>query len=206
MSPLLITPLHTKHHGSKQPKQAHDNRIQHPIHRPLHASIPPRQRLRHPIDHEPHGQDGEIQRGVVMMHVRHTRHGHERHVMQEPASEGVQPAIVDVVDLAGGELVVAALPAHGVPGHEGAEAEERGRAAPVDEGVAEQEVLDDVVVPAAHAQADVQEGPLPELGGQVVLLVGVGHEGVVGGHHGDVEVHEVPEERRFVGTGVAGGY
>ncbi len=126
--------------------------------------------------------------------------------MQKPPSEGVQPPIMDLVDLARRQLVVATLPAHGVPGHEGAEAEERGRAAPVDEGVAEQEVLDDVVVPAAHAQADVQEGPLPEVGGEVVLLVGVGDEGVVGGHHGDVEVHEVAEEGRFVGPGVAGGY
>jgi hypothetical protein len=63
--------------------------------------------------------------------------------------------------------------------------------APVDERVAEEEVLDNVVIPAAHAQADVQERPLPGLGGKIVLLVRVGNEGVVGSHHGDVQVDEV---------------
>ena len=51
----------------------------------------------------------------------------------------------------------------------------------------------------------MQDGPLPELGGEVVLLVRVRDEGVVGGHHGDVEVDEVVEEGRLVGAGVASG-
>ena len=44
---------------------------------------------------------------------------------------------------------------------------------------------------------------MPESRSKVVLLVGVGDEGVVGGHHGDIEVDEVLEERRLVVTRVA---
>jgi hypothetical protein len=50
---------------------------------------------------------------------------------------------VDVVDVGGLELVVAALPADEVPEAEEAEDAERGGRGPVDEGVAEEEVLDD---------------------------------------------------------------
>ena len=98
--------------------------------------------------------------------------------------------------------IVAPLPAHGIPSYQTAEREERERGAPVYDRVSEQEVFHDVVVPAAHPQPDVQDRPLPELGGEVVLLVGVGYEGVVGGHHCDVEVHEVTEEGGTVGVGV----
>ena len=55
-----------------------------------------------------------------------------------------------------------------------------------------------VIVPTAHAEADVEKRPLPWLGGKVILLVGVGDKGVVGGHHGDVKVDEVAEEGRLV--------
>lgn len=86
---------------------------------------------------------------------------------------------MDVVDVRGFEFGVAALPADQVPGDEQPEDAEGGGGGPVDEGVAEEEVFDDWgelvekgerekgertgVVPAAHAEADVEEGPLPEL-------------------------------------------
>lgn len=31
-----------------------------------------------------------------------------------------------------------------------------------------------LIVPAAHAKADVEDGPLPELRGKVILLLGIG--------------------------------
>jgi hypothetical protein len=60
------------------------------------------------------------------------------------------------------------------------------------------------IVPTAHAETDVEEGPLPELGGEVVLLVRVGDEGVVGRHHGDIQMDEVLEEGRLEGAWVSG--
>ena len=45
---------------------------------------------------------------------------------------------------------------------------------------------------------------MPGFGGEVVLFVGVWDEGVVGCHHGYVQVHEVAEEWGFVGAWVAG--
>jgi hypothetical protein len=59
-----------------------------------------------------------------------------------------------------------------------------------------------VVVPAAHAETNIEKRPLPGSGSQVILLVRVGDKGVVRSHHGDVQVDKVTKERRFVGTGV----
>lgn len=129
------------------------------------------------------------------MDICDSGHGDKRQVVQKPADDGVDAGVVEVVDIALGEVVVAALPAYAVPDDHQTEDGEGCGTAPVDEGVAEEEVLDDVVVPAAHAEADVEEWPLPWGGGEVVLFVWVGDEGVVGCHHCDVEVDKVTEER-----------
>ena len=42
--------------------------------------------------------------------------------------------------------------------------------------------------------------------GQVILLVGVGHQRIVGGHHGHIQVDKVFEERRLIVLGFAGWY
>ena len=60
-----------------------------------------------------------------------------------------------------------------------------------------------VVVPATHTESDVEEGPLPEGRCEIVLLVGVRHQGIVGSHHGDIQMNEVLEERRLVVARVA---
>lgn len=111
--------------------------------------------------------------------------------MKEPAYNGIQSGIVDLIDLRRFELVVPALPADEIPCDRRAKDTEGEGAAPIDYGVAEEEVLDDVIVPAAHTETDVKDRPLPELGGEVVLFIGIRHQGVVGCHHGYVEVHEV---------------
>jgi hypothetical protein len=49
----------------------------------------------------------------------------------------------------------------------------------------------------------VEDGPLPETGSQIILLVGIRNKGVVGCHHSNVEVDKVLEERRLVVTRVA---
>ena len=113
---------------------------------------------------------------------------------------------MEVVDLPHLKLRVATLPADQVPEKYSADGQEAGKAAPIDGGITKKEVLDDFVVPAAHAEADVEDRPLPELRGEVVLLVRIGDERVVGGHHGDVEVEEVSEEGGFVGAWVPCGY
>ena len=51
----------------------------------------------------------------------------------------------------------------------------------------------------------MEDGPLPPFGCEVVLLVRVGYEGVVGCHHRDVEVDKILEEGRFEGTGISRG-
>src|SRR4051812_43223725 len=70
-------------------------------------------------------------------------------------------------------------------------------------GHGEGKVVLTVVVPAAHTQTDMQNRPLPKLRSQVILLVWVGDQSVVRCHHSDVEVDEITEERRLVGTWVA---
>ena len=49
----------------------------------------------------------------------------------------------------------------------------------------------------------MEERPLPELRGQIILLVRVRNQCVVGGHHGNVQVDKILEERRSVRVGVA---
>lgn len=137
-----------------------------------------------------------------MVHVGDTCHDNKRKIVQEPADDGVDTGVVDLVNLLVVELSVATLPSHNVPGHDEADEAERHRTTPVDEWVTKEEILDNVVIPAAHAKSDVEDGPLPPLGGQVVLLVGIRHKGVVGCHHSHVEMDEVVNERRLVNIGI----
>lgn len=202
MLPLLIVPLHSKAESSKQPEQPNHNNIQRSEDPRLHALV---QVPRVPIHNKPTRQDGEIQRGIVVVHIGNTSHGEERHVVQEPSNQRVQSRVVELVDLCPGELIVSTLPADGVPSnHTEEESDGKGRP-PVDGRVPKEEVLDDGVVPSTHAETDVEKWPLPWLGGEIILLVWVGDESVVGSHHGDVEVDKVAEEGRFVCTWSAGG-
>ena len=111
--------------------------------------------------------------------------------MKKPAYNGIKSRVVDLINLRRFELVVSALPADEIPCHHRAKDTKGEGAAPIDNGVAEEEVLDDVVIPAAHAKADVQDRPLPELGSKVILFIRIRHQSVVGRHHGHVEVHKV---------------
>ena len=50
----------------------------------------------------------------------------------------------------------------------------------------------------------MEKGPLPEGGSEIILLIGVWYERIVGGHHGDVEVDEILPEGRLVVSRLAG--
>jgi hypothetical protein len=75
--------------------------------------------------------------------VGDTTHSDERDVVQEPADDGVETGVVDLVYLVGLEVVVTALPTDEVEGNQEREDTQGGRGTPVDDGVAEEEVLDD---------------------------------------------------------------
>lgn len=51
----------------------------------------------------------------------------------------------------------------------------------------------------------MEEGPLPPLRGKVILLVWIGNKGVIRGHHSNIEVDEVLEEGRLVGSWITRG-
>lgn len=51
----------------------------------------------------------------------------------------------------------------------------------------------------------MENGPLPVLRREVILLIGVRNKGVVGGHHSHVQMHKVAEERRLVGADISLG-
>lgn len=112
MPPLRMTPDHAKANMPEQHKQPHNDHIQEPIDSPLDF---PAESPRRPIDTEARRQDGEIKRGVVVMHVRDTRHGDEGEVVQEPADDRIETRVVDVVDVRRLQLVVAALPPDQIP-------------------------------------------------------------------------------------------
>ena len=78
-----------------------------------------------------------------MMHISDPRHGDKRNVVQEPSDDGIQPGVVNLVNVGRLELLVASLPSNEVPGDNGDKDAETGRRAPVDDRIAEQKVLDD---------------------------------------------------------------
>lgn len=63
-----------------------------------------------------------------------------------------------------------------------------------------------VVAPSTHPQAEFEPWPVSWFGSEDILLVGVGDEGVVGCHHGYVEMPEIAQERRFVELHISSGH
>lgn len=49
----------------------------------------------------------------------------------------------------------------------------------------------------------MQDGPLPILRCEVILLIRIGDKSIVGGHHRDVQVNKVAEERGFVSADIS---
>lgn len=139
-----------------------------------------------PVSKETEAEDGEVERRVIVMDVGDTAHNDEGQVVEEPADDRVDSGVVDLVNAILAELLVATLPAESVPNNKKAKYTKSGGGAPVDERIAKQEILDSLVIPAAHSQANVKNRPLPPLGSQIVLLVRVGNKSVVRGHHGNV--------------------
>lgn len=131
MSPLLVFPLHSKDDSPEEHKQPNHKRIDKPIDRPLRPPILSRQGPRHPVKHEASRQDGKIQCRVIVVHVRDPCHGHERQIVQEPASDRIKATVVNVVDVGRLKLVIASLPADQIPGNQTSEDEKGQRRAPV---------------------------------------------------------------------------
>ena len=111
---------------------------------------------------------------------------------------------MDLVDFLFAKIIVPSLPSDKIPHDDEASCTKRQSRAPVDERVSEKEVLDDAVIPATHTKTNVENRPLPPVGSKIVLLIGVGNQGVVRSHHGDIQVNKVMEERRPVDSRVAG--
>ena len=151
MPPLLVVPNHAEDDSTKKNEQGNDDNIQGRINGPFDPFVLACQRPRAPIQHEAGGQNGKVKRWIIVMDVRHARHGDEREVVQEPANHGVDAGVVYVVDLSQAQLLVSTLPAYKVPSNEKAKGRDGSRTSPVDGWVAEEEVFDNVVVPAAHA-------------------------------------------------------
>lgn len=140
MAPLLVGADHTKGNSPEEPVEANDDRIQNREDAPanLLVEVPCG-----PVQAEAHGKDGEPQRRVVVVDVGDTAHGHEGEVVKDPTDDGVDTSVVDLVHLGLLEVVVAALPTDNVPDDDESEDTKTGCAAPVDEWVTEEEVLDD---------------------------------------------------------------
>lgn len=81
MTPLGMAAFHAKHNCAEEIKEADESNIEDSEDGPLEALVMPCQRPRHPVEHEAHGQDRKVQRGVVMMDICHARHGHKREIM-----------------------------------------------------------------------------------------------------------------------------
>lgn len=130
-----------------------------------------------------------------MVNVCHSCHGNKWEVVQKPSHCRIHPGVMDMVDLRLTKLGIATLPTHSVPGDQKAEDTQSSCTPPVDKGIPKEVILDRILIPRAHTEANAKDRPLPELRGQIVLFIRIGNKGVVGGHHGDVEMDKVLKER-----------
>ena len=170
---LLIVANHAEDNGREEDEEADHEQVQDRIDGPLVRLVLPRYGIGDPVDQEPKAQDRIVESGVVVVNVGDARHDDEREVVEKPAQHGIETRVVDVIDLRLLELDVASLPADQVPANYKTENTERSSAAPVDDRVSKEEVFGDAIVPAAHTKTHIQNGPLPKLGGKIILLIGV---------------------------------
>lgn len=126
-----------------------------------------------------------------MVHIGDSSHCHKRQVVQEPANYRVDTGVMDLIDIGRFQLIIPALPTDQIPEHHYCKDSERCRRTPVDQGVAKKEILHNRIVPTTHTEANMEDGPLPEMRGKVILLVGIWNKGIVRGRHGYVEMNEV---------------
>lgn len=138
MAPLLIGSDHAEGNGPEEPVETNDNRVQNGKNTPANLLV---QAPRCPIKAEAHSQDREPQRRVVVVDVGDTAHSHEGKIVEDPTDDGVDSGVVDLVNIGLLKVVVTALPADNVPDYDKTKDAETGCAAPVDEGITEEEVL-----------------------------------------------------------------
>lgn len=195
MSPLLIRTLHAKHKTSEVDKKPNGDHVQDGVHSSgdFHVQFPS-----DPVDAKAERENCIIKRRVVMMNVGHSCHDDEGQIVQNPPNSRIKSGVVDLIDVRLAQFLIASLPAKKVPDEQQTEANKTCGTSPVHERISKKVVLHDTVIPGAHAQTDVQYWPLPELRGQVILLVWVGDQSVVRSHHGNVQVDEIFQERRLV--------
>lgn len=86
MLPLRAGSLHSEANGAEQPEEADDQDIQATKEDPVDILV---ELAGCPVNAEAGREDGEIQCGVVMVHVRYAAHGYEGEIVQEPTDDGV---------------------------------------------------------------------------------------------------------------------
>lgn len=93
------------------------------------------------------------------------------------------------------KVFVTSLPADKVPKDQKPKDTQAECASPVNERVSKKIVLDGVVIPGAHAKANVENWPLPEFRRKVILFIRVRDKGIVRCHHGNIKVNKILEKR-----------
>jgi hypothetical protein len=140
------------------------------------------------------------------MNIGDTSHGNKWQVVQEPTKDRIERRIVDLINISLLEVVIASLPSDEVPSYHNCYYAQGGRGKPVDQRVSKEEILDNRVVPSTHTETDMEDWPLPELRGQIVLLVWIWDKCVIRGHHSHVQVDEILEEGGLVGSSIGSRY
>jgi hypothetical protein len=200
---VLVGSCHTPADWHKEDVQANDDRVQKSVADILNGLV----LVAHsPVNEETETENGKVERWVVVVYVSDTSHDNKWQIVEEPSENRVQASVVDLINVGLRELPEASLPSENIPDSNKTHSTQRQGRSPVGEGVAKEEVLDNLVIPATHAQTNVQNGPLPPLRSKIILLVGIGHKSVVRGHHGNVQVDKVVEEGRLILAGVSRGH
>lgn len=185
---------HTERDWNEENEYGNDDSVGNSINSPRDLAW---KLLRKEVEEEAKDEDGKVESRVVMMDVGNSAHHDEWNVMERPSDQWVESVVVPLINIIVGEILATSLPSKEIEDKSETKHSQCGSGSPVDDWVTQQEVLDNLIIPRAHSQTNVQNWPLPPEGGEVVLLVWVWYEGVVGGHHGNVQVKEIPQEWRL---------
>lgn len=137
---LLVASLHAKTDWAKQDVKTNDHSVEYAVQAPLElgGQFPSRE-----IQAEASDEYREPEGRIVVVDVGNASHGDEWIVVQEPADDGIDTGIVELINLPFLQIREATLPADEVPGEHGNEDTEGRSGAPVDKWVSEEEVLRD---------------------------------------------------------------
>jgi hypothetical protein len=144
--------LHTKRDWDKEDEDTDDYGICNTVNSPRELGG---QLLGEKVEEEAKDEDGKVESWVVMMDIGDSAHHDEWDIMESPTDQWIESVIVPFINILLGEVFAASLPPEKIDKEGNTEESQGSSAAPVNDRITQQKVLDDVIIPRAHSETDV---------------------------------------------------